>query len=493
MTQPLPANNTKQDAVDALTRLLHLWAIQTDRYKDTVDRLWARYGPGDVIADADLLPLNDAIVQAEKPDLANEVANTMLGLTLPGGRGIGAGLANNTDDIKAVQNRLMALRLLVATTATGTLDADTQAALTAFKRQVAAGTFGLAVDRPNEQDAGLDKYGGQTVGVIGDTITVTPPGTKQQPNPAPLTVNKPLVTFAPRNAPPDKNKVSVFFTPADNPTSFVDQQGLRSQYDQSEWILIAVPGIEEGFSPNWVTISTAEIQKCLTALKRPNTNIDALRLVAHSRGARGLEHSIGKGGAATVDVGLVERVTVFDASYQDLGNAVRANKGTMPAASAPGGVQLYDTTVANVSGFKGTQIDVSMARALFYVRFVQDGLALQKIDLVDIRNLRSDATKNVRDATNRLLAALPPRGTFSTRDPLPAGMTSLQAFFAAHRADLALVDDKVDGLSPLVAPINPVDPGLDLGFKFDLNKKDPNRTLSAHHWLASELAHEAVE
>ncbi|MGA3399578.1 MAG: DUF4157 domain-containing protein [Acetobacteraceae bacterium] len=493
---PLPTNNTKEDAVDALTRLWHLWAIDNDGYKNTVQTLWAHYGPGDVISDNDLVPLKNAITKAEQPDIANAVANTMLGLKLPeqpAGRGIGQGLTNDADDIKAVQNRLMALGLLAATTASGTLDADTKAALTAFKHRIAAGTLGIAADRPNELDAGLDKYGGQTVGVRGDSITLTPPATEKQPSPAPMTFNKPLVAFVPRNAPPDKNKVSVFFTPADNPTSFVSQQGLRSQYDNSEWILIAVPGVEEGWSPNWVTLSTAEIQQCLTALKRPNTKIDALRLVAHSRGARGLEHSIGKGGAATVDVSLVERVTVFDASYQDLGNAVRADKATMPAATAPGGMQLYDTTVANVSGFKGTQFDVSSARALFYVRFVQDGLALHKIDPVDIRNLRSDAVKNVRDATNRLLAALPPRGTFSSKDPAPAGQTSLKAFFAAHQADLALVDDRVDGLSPLVAPASPADPGLDLGFKFDLNKMDPNRTLSAHHWLASELAHEAVE
>ena len=117
-----------------------------------------------------------------------------------------------------------------------------------------------------------------------------------------LTFNKPPVTFVPRNAPPDKNKVSVFFTPADNPTSFVDQQGLRSQYDQSEGILIAVPGNEEGFFAELDDHQHGGDPKCLTALKRPDTNIDALRLAAHSRGARGLEHSIGKGGAATVDV-----------------------------------------------------------------------------------------------------------------------------------------------------------------------------------------------
>ncbi len=492
---PAPTNNTKQDAADALTRLLHLWAIGVDDYNNTVDKLWAHYGSGDVISDDDLLPLKNAITKAEQPDIANAVANTMLGLklpVLPDGRGIGAGLTNDADDIKAVQNRLMALGLLAATTASGTLDADTKAALTAFKHRVAAGTLGVAADRPNELDAGLDKYGGQSVPVWGDPVTITPAPSKQQPNPAPMTVNKPLVVFVPRNAPPDKNKVSVFFTPALNPTQFVSQQGLRSQYDNSEWILIAVPGLE-GVSPNWVTLSTSEIQRCLTALKRANTTIDALRLSAHSRGARGLEHTIGKGGAATVDVTLVERITVFDASYQDLGNAVRADKATMPAATAPGGMQLYDTTVANVSGFKGTQFDVSSSRALFYVRFVQDGLALHKIDPVDIRNLRSDAGKNVRDATNRLLAALPPRGTFSSHDPAPTGMTSIQAFFAAHRTDLALVDDRFDGLSPLVAPAEEHDPGLDLGFKFDLNKMDPNRTLSAHHWLASELAHEAVE
>ena len=487
-------NNKKEDAEPALTRLLHLWAISTETYNDTLNRRWAALGPGDVIPDADLAPLKDAITKAEKPDLANDVANSLLGLNLPKGRGVGDGQVNDPGDLETLQNRLIALGFLAAMKASKVLDNDTKSAVIAFKTQVAEGTLGLQPARPNEIDAGLDKFGGQTITVLGDQITATPGRTKDNPSPTAMTVNKPLSVFQPKQAPPDKNKVSVFFTPASDPTEFVNQQGLRSQYDTSEWILIAVPGLFEEVTPNWITISTAEIEKCLGALMRPSTKIDSLRLAAHSRGHRGLEHTIGKGGMATVNVSLVEKITVFDASYQDLGNAITAQTG-MPAAAnaAKGGVQLYDVTVANVSGLKGIQIDASRARALFYVRFVQDGLALGKIDPVDIKALRSDPNKNVRDATNRLLAKLPPRGTFSTRNPLPAGMTDIKDFLEKNKGDLALVDDKTDGLSPLVAPADAGDPGLDLGFKFDLNKKDPNRSLSAHHWLAAELAHEAVE
>jgi hypothetical protein len=51
-----------------------------------------------------------------------------------------------------------------------------------------------------------------------------------------------------------------------------------------------------------------------------------------------------------------------------------------------------------------------------------------------------------------------------------------------------LVDDRADGLTNLVTARN-----LDLGYNFDLNPKDANRTLSAHHWLVAELSHEAVD
>ena len=52
---------------------------------------------------------------------------------------------------------------------------------------------------------------------------------------------------------------------------------------------------------------------------------------------------------------------------------------------------------------------------------------------------------------------------------------------AANAADLALVDDKTDGLADFVASRK-----LDMEMAMD-------RDLTAHHWLVAELAHESVD
>ena len=102
----------------------------------------------------------------------------------------------------------------------------------------------------------------------------------------------------------------MFFTPLPDELKFVNDEGLRSEHEGTPWILIAVPALFEQLSPSWVTIETAEIQKCLAAGRR-STTVDALRLSAHSRGHRGLEHTLGlKGSPPTIDLKLVERVTV---------------------------------------------------------------------------------------------------------------------------------------------------------------------------------------
>jgi len=158
------------------------------------------------------------------------------------------------------------------------------------------------------------------------------------------------------------------------------------------------------------------------------------------------------------------------------------------SALAAGTVNLYDVTVGNVSGIKGKSLGISGIRALAYVRFVDEGLKLGRIDNTDIATLKNDPKKDVQAATRRLLAAIPARGKFSTRKPTPSGMTDIASFLSANKADLALADDAADGQSKLVTSR-----GLDLGHLFDLRPKDPNRTLSAHHWMAGELGHESVD
>lgn len=146
-----------------------------------------------------------------------------------------------------------------------------------------------------------------------------------------------------------------------------------------------------------------------------------------------------------------------------------------------GAVNLYDVTVGNISGLPGRSLSPSSMRALAYVRFVSEALARGDLQDSDISTLRTDRRKDVQGATRRLLAKLPRRGTFSTRSPTPSGFTDLAAWLTANAADLALVDDKDDGLDDFVTSR-----GLDMGFGM-------NRDLTAHHWLVAELTHEAVD
>jgi hypothetical protein len=486
---PAAMANVHSELEDTLRRLLTLWAIDMPTFDTTLKTTWARYGPTDVISGSDLDPLKAAIRRAEERTIANEVANNFLNLSLPAGRAVGEAMKNDPADVTAVQNALIAHRYLSAPAATGAIDNATMDAIKQLKLDVAAGTYGLGSLRENERQIGGDAFAGGTFAAMGDTVTWTsPPDTRGQPRTSHAAA-KPLAIYVPRGTPAGRNNVHVFFTPADSPMAFLNEQGLRSEEESSGWILIAVPGLHEVMSPNWVTISTAEIQTCLKAAGRPRVDIDALRLSAHSRGARGLEHTLGFGGTPTIDLSKVERVTVFDASFHDLGVAVTSHLKDLTAMQAsghperfrPGAVNLYDVTVGNISGLPGHSLSISGMRALAYVRFVSEALKRGAVQDSDLSTLRTDARKDVQGATRRLLAKLPARGTFSTRKPTPSGFIDLATWLSANAADLALVDDTTDGLDDFVTSR-----GLDMGFRM-------SRDLTAHHWVVAELSHEAVD
>jgi hypothetical protein len=355
-----------------------------------------------------------------------------------------------------------------------------------------AGAPGLPSLRADERTHAGDAFRFQTFRARGDEITASfmENGRKQT-----QTARKTFTIFVPKSAPNDKNRVNVFFTPLPDESNFVNEEGLRAEHEGSGWILVAVPGLFEDVSPNYVTISTAEIEGCLRAARRASASIDALRLTAHSRGHRGLERTIGFKGTPTVDLKLVERVTVFDASYEDLGMVLAQRTKDlvgMKAAGkpgwAPGAIHLIDVTVDNVSGLHGTRLGVSAMRGLFYARLVQNALALGTIDAADLATLKSDPKKDVQAATNTLLREIHARGTFSTRKPTPAGKTDLAGFLTDRVKELTLVDDAKDGLSSFVTGNN-----LDMGHRFDNNPKDPHRFLTAHHWIPAELTHESVD
>ena len=78
---------------------------------------------------------------------------------------------------------------------------------------------------------------------------------------------------------------------------------------KDKFALIGIPTLGESDRPNYVTVSTAEIQKYLKGAGR-NTAIDALRLTTHSRGHRGLEQTMG--GAAGGKAGCSLKASVLN-------------------------------------------------------------------------------------------------------------------------------------------------------------------------------------
>jgi hypothetical protein len=355
--------------------------------------------------------------------------------------------------------------------------------------------LGRLADRPDELDAaGNDKFAAQTQSVTGDPVAIVS-------GPRSPSFVKQFSVFVPSGAAadPDANRVHLFFTPYLAPDGYVHEQGLRAESEKSPWILIGIPAlIENEDRPNFVTINTAEIQKCLAAVKRKNPSvITAIRLTAHSRGHRGLEQTIGgtAGGAATIDLGLVERVSVFDASYKDLGDSLKSHEKALkhmqdakdPTKFAADAVRLYDVTVANISTLPGIKgLSARSIQGLAYMRFAQDGVARGDISPTDLApparppGAPPGPLDSVLTAATRLRGLpFPARGTFSTRDPLPSGMTHVATFLKTNTADLDLLSRPTHGLKEFLTS-----KGLDAGQPWGND---------AHHWLATELTHEAVE
>lgn len=508
-TAPAATDNIREEVLSLLDRLHTMWSITNDAYDNQagyVRRLAAGAQvpqrdpspPAAVLAAGITAPWSfqptiDAIDRNRGPHLAAAVIRRYMGVSVSDS--VGNTQPNVREDVLAVMGRLNFLMpygsfaseksavtalaagsRVPASSLTGTL-----ASMSAVKVGLASGTLGLVPMHGDEREyGGADRYAAQTAVVDGGTVMVTHAGASAS---TPFT--KHFSVFVPRGAVPGRNKVHLFFTPFFEPSEFVAQQGLRAQYDGTEWILIGVPALVEGDSPNFITISTAEITRCLAAAGR-GTSIDAIRMSAHSRGHRGLSRTIGMGSAPPlIDLGKVEGVTVFDASYSTLGGTLTSHRGALtrmqdpahPGRFAPGAVRLYDVTVGNVSGLPGISLNQNLIRGLAYVRLVQEGLARGEIGRGDLSALPA-ATQS---ATSRLLSAIPARGAFSTRTPTPAGFTDLARFLSTNRADLTVVDDPTNGLKPFISSTN-----LDWGMGF-------SRSIDAHHWFVTELAHEAVD
>ncbi len=310
------------------------------------------------------------------------------------------------------------------------------------------------------------------------------------PSPPPAPFDK-FSIFVPAGTPPETNNVHVFF--AANPVvgasgNDVMIHGLRASAEAAatKWIVIGVPGFENPPPPGYQTINTAQIQACLSAAGRTNTTITSLRLTAHSRGHRGLEHTLrsGSSGAALVSTSLIDRVTILDAFYQ---NTRRSIAGAGIPASRVVQYDLQDA-LGTASGQRSRipndkrillSSQVNRLAALGYVRILQD-----------LRTARPAVATLL--AANPLAAAqvssltLPARGTFTT--VTPPGPNDLLAWLRANSTalDAILAVDSDRSRGGLLAFINDNDL---LGFGTGVF----DRYISAHHFFVGEIAHELFE
>jgi hypothetical protein len=504
-TNPANTDNIREEVLALLDRLHTMWSITNDNYNNQYTYV-SSLAPGAQVPQRDptppqaagvtapwsFQPTIDAISRNNHPSLAAPVIRRYMGV--PVSDGVGRGSRNIREDVLTVMNRLNFLSAYSAYTsekstvtglAASSLVPDssitgTLSAITGFKQRLAAGTLGIRPMHSDELEyGGADRFAAQTAVISGDTVSVTFAGES-----ASRSFQKHFSVFVPRGALPDRNKLHLFFTPFLEPEEFVAQQGLRAQFDRTDWILIGVPALGENDIPNFITISTAEITRCLTTAGR-STTIDAIRISSHSRGYRGFINTIGRGRSRPlIDLGLIQSVTAFDSSYATLGATLRSRQSALtgmqdpahPTRFAAGSIRFYDVTVPNVSGLPGIRLDESLIRGLAYVRLVQEGLARGDVSLSNLSTL----TSRTRTATNHLMTVIPQRGAFSTRTPTPPGMINLAGFLLANRDELKIVDHPSNGLKLFIRSFR-----LDWGV-------DYSRLIDAHHWFVTELAHEAV-
>ena len=299
--------------------------------------------------------------------------------------------------------------------------------------------------------------------------------------------------FVPSGAPADINNVHVFFAAnavVGANANDVMIHGLRAAAEPNKWILIGVPGFDAPPPPGFQTISTAQIQACLTAAGRKNTDIASLRLTAHSRGHRGLEQTLMKG---LIKTSLIDRVTVLDAFYQDtkkaiVGAGIDKSKvtqydlvdalGTKPGerSRVPDDKRILLSKV--LSGTKHPVTDY--LAAMGYVRLLQDLGATRPAVATQL-------------AAKPLVAAqvasvkLPPRGSFMTFGTGGLG-TDLNTWITKNHAPLDAIlavdnDASKGGLLDFINSSNL------LGFGTGVW----SRYISAHHFFVAEIAHELFE
>lgn len=464
-----PGANVREDVLVVMDRLHMLWSLDNDGYREHA--AVAALPAGQAVPEATIPNTIAAIARNERPSIAPAVAREFLNLRLA--EAIGPGEPNTAADVTALQQVLHAHRALgdadlaAERVTTGPVDLSrlprTCAALVLAKQAIASGHLGWAPIHLAEHRLGDDRFGGQT-------FAYQRPGRSANPLEA---VYGRYSIFVPRGAGP-ANNVRVHFSAGGvvggQGTNAVLQHGLRSASDDSSWITVAVPGIDNR-TPNPTT--AAEVAECLLRVGRPG-RIDALMLTAHSRGASSLATTLNRGGLPGA---LVQRVVIYDANWKSVASAIR-HAGIPPSrvtayAVNEGILPLPGSRTADLRAIAGP------LRAIGFLRIIESA-----------RVLRPDVA--IPPDIQAQLIPLPPLGAFTTTTPPPPGKTGIVRFCHDHRAALATILDRAQGPHGLQYFIELHDLG-----RFGRRSGPPGQQIApgtySHHLFVTELAHEATE
>lgn len=407
-----PATNHREGVLLVLDRMHVLWGIDNSEY-DSIYPAVSALAPGTAVTDpAHLGLLQRTLDRTLAPVLPPEVANAQFGLGL--GATVGTGQANASDDLMKLQDLLHARWHLTneaydrerAAAASGGPTPETFAGITRLKAATLAGT-GTRAWSPliRSDEAGPAGPGGN------DRLADRSFRYED------------FLVFVPAGATADlTNRVHVFFSAGGvgGAGSHVEHHGLRGLADAHSRILIGV----QGRPGQAFTISHQQIVAALASTGRPAT-VASITLSAHSRGNAGLAATLQR---RLIPASLIEHVTVLDASDQARTIVAGLRASGIPLSRVTADIVTTGQFGTFPAGVTKRSMDPAAIRAIGYARLINDAQALGRVSPFP-------------PAISALAAALPlpPRGSFTTEDPPPAGKVNINAFSRdpAHRAALA--------------------------------------------------------
>ena len=289
-----------------------------------------------------------------------------------------------------------------------------------------------------------------------------------------------------------QNVVHVFFSAGgvtdfspQKPTPFLSNgvacHAMRDGADRSGFILVSVRGIRDGAQP----LSAKNLAALLNAVGR-GTNVDRLRLSAHSRGVQSLVASLKKkvllgSGGDLIDPGIVERVVAFD--EDDSGVSGFVKRAGIPVAKAFG----YRINAAKWTFPKERTVDLrpisKSVLVLGYCRLADDAVRLKKALKKPMPANVAAVIEGIKIDDGVGSPRLPFTSELNSRPPSAGGINIFDyvqklkpdGFKAARAAENAL-HNFVDGRNDLVQARRSIQGGI-----------------YQHHLFVSEYAHEVTE